>query len=73
MKLYKIEWHDRDNGECIAWAGTIEDAKLKVKELKEDYGVDWPSADPSWKLHDVPTDKPGLLAWLSLYVTSDNG
>lgn len=70
MKLYKITYWDVNEGTCIEWAGTIEAAKRRVKDLKADLT---PEADPEWKPHDVPTDKDGLLAWLGLYCNRENG
>jgi hypothetical protein len=63
MKLYKITATDPDEGVMLTWAGTQADAK---RIRKEQGGV---SIDEV----DVPTDKPGLLAWLNAHFDRDNG
>lgn len=65
MKLYKIEYERRGvNGTetGTAWCGTQAEAKAREKELEREHG--------RWRVGDVeqvevPTDKPGLLAWLN--------
>ena len=63
MKLYRINYTDRtDNAERCVWVGTQADSKAKYRELCElhdKFNVDKPV------LAEVPTDKPGLLAWLN--------
>lgn len=70
MKLYRITYWAEGTGTIVEWKGTIDSAKSRVKDLKSELP---PEADPEWKPHDVPTDKPGLLAWLSLYCNRENG
>jgi len=70
MKLYRINYHSKDHGSCLMWAGTQADAKRIYKELSvehEKFNVDKP------QLVEVPTAKPALLAWLNVYLVSDNG
>ena len=65
MKLYKIEyeWPGVNGTETgAAWCGTQAEAKAREKELERGLG--------RWRVGDVeqvevPTDKPGLPAWLS--------
>ena len=65
MKLYKIEYEwPGDNGTetGTAWCGTQAEAKTREKELEREHG--------RWRVGnveqvEVPTDKPGLIAWLS--------
>jgi hypothetical protein len=66
MNLYAITYvaptSDAPTRMRAAWAGTQADAKAKHKALCEEherFNVDKPV--PA----NVPTDKPGLLAWLN--------
>jgi hypothetical protein len=63
VKLYRIAFTDRKSGEGkVRWAGTQAAAKAAFKELVAEhdrFNVDQPAPV------DVPTDKPGLLAWLN--------
>lgn len=69
MNLYKTWVHTPDEGCVQVWTGTQADAKLKAKELKAEYPDEGVYTEPV----DVPTDKPGLLAWLNAYFNRDNG
>lgn len=68
MNLYTISI----NGRVVDWAGTQLEAKQRTKELSVDLilqkaknGI-LPGEIHSWEEHEVPTDKPGLLAWLKV-------
>lgn len=56
MIFYTIKWGDR----TLAWAGTQAEAKQAQKEQQLLY----PGEGLAWVEEEVPTDKPGLLAWL---------
>lgn len=64
MKLYLIDYDAPSaTGTRRAWCGTQAEAKARLKELEQEYG--------RWRVGkieqaDIPTDKPGLLAWLNL-------
>lgn len=64
MKLYKIEYETQNGATARrAWCGTQAEAKAREKELEREHG--------RWRVGDVeqvevPTDKPGLIAWLNL-------
>lgn len=75
MNLYKITWLDRDHGNCVAWAGTIADAKAKVKAIDAGFETldDRAWAGIEWKPYDVPVDKAGLLRFLNVCHTRENG
>lgn len=73
MKLYKVEYgltarvgNARVEQVKIEWAGTQADAKAaKIRLLAGDgYDVEVSQVE-------VPTDKPGLLAWLNEHVAGD--
>lgn len=49
----------------VDWAGTQAEAKAACKALPVT-GIDF----AEWKEHDVPTDKPSLLAWLKKHAVS---
>ncbi len=63
MKLYLIDYDAPSaTGTRRAWCGTQAEAKAREKELEHEHG--------RWRVGnieqvEVPTDKPGLLAWLS--------
>jgi hypothetical protein len=62
MKLYQISYDTGGGATCCAWCGTQAEARAREKELEREHGrwrVDSPIAV------EVPTDKPGLLAWLN--------
>lgn len=59
MKLYKII---NPAKQVIDWVGTQADAKAAAK------GV-----NVTWVEEEVPTDKPGLLAWLKANATAKLG
>lgn len=58
MRLYSIK---TAGGKVIDWAGTQTDAKAAAALLT---GV-------TWKEENIPTDKPGLLAWLKVHATGE--
>lgn len=55
MKLYKIV---DSSARTVDWAGTQADAKASVKTYGDGF---------KWEDAEVPTDKPGLLAWLKAH------
>ena len=64
MKLYRTGWvDDEDDIDRYKhkWLGTQADCRALEKELRAQFMV-------SIKTHEqeVPTDKPGLLAWLNI-------
>lgn len=63
MKLYRTEY-EGDPDVVFSWQGTQADAKAARKELEAKSCVGVKTEDV-----DVPTDKPGLLAWLNENVT----
>jgi hypothetical protein len=52
MKLYRIE--QQSNGLPREWLGTQDEAKKRAREI-----------GGFWEIVEVPTDKPGLLAFLN--------
>ena len=67
MNLYKITATHDSAGHLCAWEGTQLDAKATAKAM-ENAATTKPVITPT----EVPTDKPGLLAWLNANFTSDN-
>lgn len=66
MKLYVTRFTHK-GVKRLSWQGTQELAKAKRKDLEQDCeGIDTIE-------FDVPTDKPGLLAFLNEYVTGELG
>jgi hypothetical protein len=53
-------------GRIIDWAGTQIDAKAAC----EKHAALLPSEVVSWEPHEVPVDKPSLLAWLKKYAVN---
>lgn len=68
MKFYVTRYRDNATGvKRLKWQGTQDDAKQARKVLSaspENSGVETLE-------FDVPTDKPGLLAFLNEYVTGE--
>jgi hypothetical protein len=63
MRLYQIHIA----GAVLDWAGTQADAKASAKQHQaqiSDRQVEWAETD-------VPTDKPGLIAWLKANATQE--
>lgn len=66
MKLYKTKGLNDQEGWSQKWDGTQADARATRKDFKE-RGL----SKIETKEVDVPTDKPGLLAWLNANVTGE--
>lgn len=68
LKLYRTQAVEKDGTTHYTWQGTQADASKARAAQKEAYGngitVDTDDID-------VPTDKPGLLAWLNANVTGE--
>lgn len=76
MKLYRVTWHDRDNGRLYAWIGTQREAHATLREIWDNYEGERADAlndPPVIEPVEIPTDKAGLLSWLNNNFTSDNG
>lgn len=58
MRLYKVTFENGTDERSVRWAGTQADANAVKKSVG-------PTAEPEVEEVDVPTDKPGLLAWLN--------
>lgn len=71
MKLYRVDARHSEEGTMHEWCGTQADAARAVKKFKNEFEVDPDSVEV--KPVDFPTDKPGLLRWLNVYVIRDNG
>lgn len=65
MKLYRISAYEGAAGEAavVQWVGTQADMKRVRKELIEDQGFAAQNVETDDV--DVPTDKPGLIAFLN--------
>lgn len=70
MKLYEISIQSPDEGNVVAWASAMADAKKIAKQMKDEWSA---SNDAAIKEIDFPTDKAGLLNWLNRNFTRDNG
>lgn len=68
MRVYQVSFEDGDTNSTLEWFGNQRDADRSAAERRR-AGQDPVIVRP----FDVPTDKAGLLAWLNLYVTTDNG
>jgi hypothetical protein len=65
VKLYTIT-HVR--GYVVDWAGTQAAAKAAVRTQGEATGF-----AHTWQEHEVPTDKPKLMAWLKQHAVRTPG
>lgn len=70
MKLYRIPFENRNGDACQLWCGSQAEAKAETKRLETEYER-WRVGDP--ETVEVPTDKPGLIAWLNENCHEDNG
>lgn len=70
MKFYVTRYH-QDGAKRLSWQGTQEEAKAKRKDLQARHYDNIENVDTVE--FDVPTDKPGLLAFLNQYVTGELG
>jgi hypothetical protein len=62
MRLYRTKaFNETDATTRYVWTGTQADAKAATKLEQEND----PTATVKWEEIEVPTDKPGLLAWLN--------
>lgn len=66
MQLYRTTYEDEGNGPRHTWQGTQADARAERKRLADEGKTDIVTKDV-----DVPTNKPGLLAWLNSNVTGE--
>lgn len=71
MKLYRISFQSADEGRVLGWARSKAEAAKKRAELLRDYGE--PGGVDAIEAVDIPTDKTGLIRWLSANFTRDNG
>jgi uncharacterized protein YodC (DUF2158 family) len=63
MRVHRLEY-DHAGYSMIAWFGTESEVKTAIKEHKlKPYEYDH-------SVVEVPTDKPGLLAWLNANVNT---
>lgn len=62
MKIYEVNWYFESHLQH-AWFASKAEADKQVKEIRSQkcYGT------PEVRIHDVPTDKKGLLRWLNAY------
>lgn len=68
MKFYVTRYH-QDGAKKLSWQGTQLDAAATRKGLAAAPSI----TDINTVEFDVPTDKPGLLAFLNEYVTGELG
>lgn len=66
MKLYKTSSVSEDTKTSFFWDGTLAAAATTRKSIKAAGHSEIVSEDV-----DVPTDKPGLLAWLNANVAGE--
>jgi hypothetical protein len=73
MKLYRITWL-REETTLVAWAGTITDAKSKVKDINEGFvnHAEKTHAGVEWCEYEFPTNKAGILHFLNTECCVEN-
>jgi hypothetical protein len=74
MKIYRVNIDTADHGCLVSWHPSKRAADTYIRQWFEDNGEGDP--DPRVNLIqqiDIPTDKAGLINWLNVYFTSDNG
>jgi hypothetical protein len=70
MIVHKLTCQHREHGVCIAWFPSKREARKRATEWKKD--------EDRWAVEveppvNIPTDKKGLLDWLNIHMTLDNG
>jgi hypothetical protein len=68
MNIWRATIHDPDQGMLQVWAGSQREVRrLALKAADGDR-----DAITLVELVNIPTDRRGLIAWLNLYVGTDN-
>lgn len=76
MKIYRIFWSDPQEGACLAWASSKDEAHRKIMELRKEWYGDLPRSDhPEFDVeyHDFDTSVRGVVAWLNANLSRNNG
>ena len=85
MIIYEVCWQDCDQGLCVKWASSktgAAKAKAKVrawykKQKAENKGLreGYSNFDQFYDTvkHDIPSGKQGLIDWLNINLTNNNG
>lgn len=73
MRIYKISYNTPDHGTVLLWAGNAAAAKADARQIKKDEATNGNDCDPTVWPMDIPINKAGLLAWLNIHFTTDNG
>lgn len=74
MKVYQLRYDTPDQGRLLVWCGSRRRANRAIKQIQGRLDFDDSEmTDFIIAPHDIPTDKPGLLAWLNTHFKTDNG
>jgi hypothetical protein len=68
MKLYRVEYHDRNLGVQWRWCGTKAEADREANSF-----LDGGATSATVERVDVPEQKQPLIAWLNRYASDNNG
>jgi hypothetical protein len=74
MKIYQATFYDNSEGACLSWHSS---KRAAMSHLREQRAAD-PDGGPAPEARDVHTydiraDRKGLIDWLNIHFTRDNG
>lgn len=69
MKVYMLQWMDKDDGNCHSWHRSKRSAEKEAKVVAKIPGVDNVDILP----RTIKTTKQGLVNWLNSNYVRDNG
>lgn len=72
MQVYRMEYHDPDDGSLLEWHSAKKDAVRRLKYLQWKRGTSPAGPEGIEKVY-IPTDKDGLIRWLNFNLSTDNG
>ena len=65
--IYRIDYHDVSEGDCIEWVATKKEGEPRVKELREIY------SEITMQAVEFPRTKSNIAKWLNRHFKRDNG
>ena len=73
LELYKVSHYDTEQGECVQWATSAEEAAGMKRKVDRDYSTEAYDPDPIITSITIRADKQSLANWLNANFTRDNG
>jgi hypothetical protein len=75
MIIYRVMYHDKDEGCCYEWFSSKLVAMKRLRQIQRERGSGGgvPAGPEYVETLELPTTKRALLSWLNAYFTRDNG